>query len=57
MIGNIWIWVIALIIGDIIFMKRVIQVTDDWIFRDPYMTSKQRMEIFKDQTNERFWTG
>ena len=57
MIGNIWFWVIAIIIGDIIFMKRAIQVTDDWVFYDSYMTSKQRMEIFKDQTNERFWTG
>jgi len=57
MIGNIWIWVIAMIIGDIIFMKRAKQVTGDWIFSDLYMTFKQRMEILKDQTNERFWTG
>ena len=46
-----------MIIGSIVFMERAMQVTDDWIFSDPYMTSKQRMEIFKDQTNERFWTG
>ena len=57
MIDNIWIWVIAMIIGGIIFMERAMQVTDDWIFYNPYMTFKQRMEILKDQTNERFWTG